>query len=200
MYEIFGNQLKYNWIKINALSAAVFLASCGSSGSSLENDDQIISADEQLNVPDEETGLIEAEALAVAFFSESTVLIDVELYEKPNDNGSRLVDRKQIDPSNLSESATSALSVVNNLSHVPFGISTSDENTFVPAFRPCQGEEEPQELNYVFVSTDNSGDQVVIVNSDFCGFIPNINFEDIDGQVGFNDLRTFLFFAEETQF
>lgn len=168
------------------LVLCVFVSSCNASDNTTEAS-QPSSTGSFLPIP-----------ISEEFFSDSTVMVEVLVFDKVEFGQSALVDQLQIERNTIDENTELALLQINRDATRPNGIVASDGITELSEFRQCEGELEVQEFNFVARSTDGSGANISIVNTDFCGSVPGFNFDDIDGQVDINQITTLIFSARNT--
>ena len=183
--------MKYFYI---AIMFGIVTTACSDSGSGLDVQNQI-TADEQSAgdsqnpgvTMDEQilsTGSSIPEPLGDTFFTDTTVMVELLVFRKSIDGPSVLLEQIQLNATDISEDIELALTGISREATVPLGTVASDGVTLLGQFRSCEGESEPQDFNLITRSTDSSGEFVSIVNTDFCGSVPNFTFADIDGEIG----------------
>jgi len=156
---------------IHLIAACVLITSCNTSDSAPDTD-QPSSTGSSLVIP-----------IPEEFYSDTTVMVEILVFNKADVNKSVMVDQLQIDRDTINENTELLLLQIDREATLPIGIVASDGFTELGEFRQCEGDLEVQNFNYILRSTDSSGETVSIVNTDFCGSVPSFDFDDIDGQV-----------------
>jgi len=195
--------MKYFYI---AIMFGMVITACSDTDSSLDVQNQF-TADEQSAADNQNpdtaideqissTGSFIPEPLGDTFFTDTTVMVELLIYRKSIDGPSMLLEQTQLNVPDIGEDIELALTSISREATVPLGTVASDGVTLLEEFRSCEGELEPQDFNLIARSTDSSGEFVSIVNTDFCGSVPNFTFADINGEIGVGVFGSLLFLLE----
>lgn len=179
--------IKKGCVSIIVVAACLFNCSCSTSDS-VQDNRNLGNGDDSFDVLRPETELLR----------DTTVLVEILVFEKPIDNqSSALVNQVQVSSINFNDvNVGPSLLDLESQATRHLGAPNPDGLSFRDEFRACMGDLEKQEFNYIVRSTDSSGSVVNFVNTDICGFVPNFEFGEIDGQVPILQITSLIFHIE----
>ena len=121
------------------------------------------------------------------FFDNTTSLLDVFVFQKSLEGPSIFIEHVQTEPHLIDEQLLLFVKELDLLAFLYVG-AVSPQGDLLNEFPSCEFGFGENAFNYVARSTNLSGETVTLINGDLCGIVPDLMFEQVDGQAPFDSI------------